>query len=499
MRPTAKPIDPASSFERRYQTVLIVVATLVLLNQLLVQPALLRIMTDAPVINVAGRQRMLSQRLAKAAIAIEVARDDAEHSARRNEVEGVLRRWTLAHESLRLGDSAGASVRGSSRSVQLRLDQLEPSYREIRNAASELSRDPGACHDCVARILGAEATYLEQMDGVVALLEQEANERVDRVRRTGWIVTGLILCGLALVGRLSLRPAVGLIRRQILELDGARRELEEKVRERTRDLEHESRERLRAEEHQRRLVEQFSLVARTTTVGEMATGLAHELNQPLGAIANYAEGCLILTERPSPDLGEIKGALHKVLYAALRAGQIVSRIRKFVTRHEITREWVEPNRLVAEVREFFQEEAERRNVLLQIEVAPQLPLLWCDPVQIQQVLVNLIRNALESLANPQPTAAKVVMQVRKGEPEGLEFLVKDNGEGIPADRIAQVFESFFSTRDEGMGMGLAISRTIVEAHQGRIEVESTPGEQTTFRFVIPPDGGSDARASGLHR
>src|SRR5262249_21255543 len=150
------------------------------------------------------------------------------------------------------------------------------------------------------------------------------------------------------------------------------------------------------------LVEQFGHVARTTTIGEMASGLAHELNQPLGAIANYAEGCLVELAAPQPALGEIRSALERLLSTTLRAGQIIDRIRKFVTRQEPRREWFEPNRVVQEVHEILRGEAAQRGVPVSLALAPNLPEVWGDPVQIQQVLVNLARNAFEAIASAQP-------------------------------------------------------------------------------------------------
>ena len=146
------------------------------------------------------------------------------------------------------------------------------------------------------------------MDRIVGLFEQESRDRVDRLLWTGWVVTSLILAALAAIGMFVLRPAALLIRRQLDAPCAVRDELEEKVLERTKDLEaaneqlaREARELGLAEERHRRLLEQFSHVARTNTIGEMASGLAHEINQPLGAIANYAEGCLVELDSPRPD------------------------------------------------------------------------------------------------------------------------------------------------------------------------------------------------------
>ncbi|HEU5116643.1 MAG TPA: ATP-binding protein, partial [Isosphaeraceae bacterium] len=238
-------------------------------------------------------------------------------------------------------------------------------------------------------------------------------------------------------------------------------------------------------------------VARTTSIGEMASGLAHELNQPLGAIANYAEGCLASFENPEPPIDEIRTALEKILSTTLRAGAIVSRIHRFVTRRAPVRESYEPERLVREVEEFFRSEAQRRGVALSVAVAPEMPLCWGDPVQIQQVLINLVRNALDALSGAQVLNPSVVMAVMPVGSRDVEFSVTDNGEGIPQDQIVRVFDAYFSTRDEGMGMGLAISRTIAEGHQGRIGADSQVGAGTTFRLTLPVSGGEDERADGL--
>jgi two-component system, LuxR family, sensor kinase FixL len=505
--------DPAWQLDRRYRAALVVVALLVLLDQLLIELPLLRLTTDAPVINVAGRQRMLSQRLAKSALALDAATDAVDRRRHRDELERVLRTWTAAHNGLRHGDRALSLPGRNSAEVRAAFDALEPSFARMRDAAARLIRDesatrpdPAAVRADVATILNVEGEYLTRMDRIVGLYEHEARARVNRLTWTGRAVTALLLVALASIGRFILRPATRLIRHQLSDLREARDVLEARVRERTRaleqvnrDLEREARERALAEERHRMLLEQFSHVARTTTIGEMASGLAHELNQPLGAIANYAEGCLVALEAPEPALDPIKAALEKILATTLRAGQIVKRIRRFVTRHGPARERFEPNRLVAEVEEFFRDEARRLGIVLKLELAPNLPSLCGDPVQIQQVLVNLVRNAFEALSASQTFEPCVLMKTEGRDSGGVTFSVSDNGEGIPGDRLAHIFDAYFSTRDQGMGMGLSISRTIVEAHHGRIAVESRPGDRTTFRFTLPPADAGDAGANGLHR
>jgi two-component system sensor kinase FixL len=201
-----------------------------------------------------------------------------------------------------------------------------------------------------------------------------------------------------------------------------------------------------------------------------------------------------MLDAPQPALDEVRPALEKVLAMTMRAGEIIRRIRRFVTRHEIGQEDFAPNQVVDEVEQLFQDEAQRRRIVLATELAPNLPILKGDAVQVQQVLVNLVQNAFESLSSSQVIKPSVVMQTCKVDSGAVEFRVTDNGEGIPGDHLGKIFDAYFSTRADGMGMGLAISRTIVEAHGGRISAESIPRVRTTFRFSLPQPSvsGDDA-------
>jgi len=486
-----------SFLARRYGLALALVALLVLVNQALVQPPLHELATDAPVINLAGRQRMLSQRLAKAALAMERAGDESSRRRSRDEVAAVLGPWSATHDGLRFGDASLSLPGRNSPVVRAAFGTIDPDFQRMRAAASRLvARDPGdpeAAAD-LAAILETEGVYLDRMDRIVGLYEAEARARVVRLRRTGWALTGLVILAVVGIGRFILGPAARLIRRQFAELREGRDALEGRVRRRTAELERAAEERARAEAGHRARVEQFGHVARTTTIGEMASGLAHELNQPLGAVANYVEGCLVALGRPEPAIDEVKAALGKALDATLRAGQIIRRVRRFVTRHPVEPERFAPNRVVEEVEALLRDEARRQGIGLRLDLAPELPWLTGDPVQVQQVLVNLVRNALEAVALAQITSPVVFMETRSDEEGAVEFRVTDNGEGILPERIGRVFDPFFSTRAEGMGMGLAISRTIVEAHHGRLAVDSEPGVRTTFRFTLPAGDAADADA-----
>src|SRR5262249_46309959 len=153
-----------------------------------------------------------------------------------------------------------------------------------------------------------------------------------------------------------------------------------------------------------------------------------------------------------------------------------------------SRELFDANDVVRDAVEILGAQSQQRRVAVELDLAPGLPSVWGDPIQIQQVLVNLVRNSMESLAQSQTPNPTLVIRTRASELGGVELAVTDNGEGIPQERLDRVFDAYFSTRAGGMGMGLAICRTIVEAHQGRFFVESEPGVETTFRFQLPAAG-----------
>ncbi len=494
-------------FGRRDVAALGTVAVLVVLNQIVIQPTLLRLLVDAPMLNVAGRQRMLSQSLSKSVLALDATETAEARQRWKHEARDLLDRWSSSHARLRPVGTGGAALGLGATGPALRAEfaGLEPSFARLRAAAehatNDLDSDPRARRAFLAEVLDAEADYLPRMDRVVTLYEQETRARVDRLIVTGWVLTALTLAALMAIRRYLLQPAERTIARQLRELVEAREVLEHRVRERTaeladanRDLQRQGLDRARAEERHRASLEQLSHVARTTTVGELASGLAHELNQPLGAIANYLEGSLVALIVEPPAVVEVR-ALDGWLCATHRAGAIVQRVRRFVTRHAPTREYTDPNRLAIEVEGFLRDVFARHALTVRLDLALGLPMIWCDPVQIQQVLVNLVRNAVEALIAAQPLDPQLVISTRKVDSVAVEYAVMDNGEGIAGERLERIFDAYFSTRDDGMGMGLAICRSIVEGHRGKIGGESIPGIQTTFRFTVPIDDG-DADVGG---
>jgi two-component system sensor kinase FixL len=479
--PSGTGVDPIRLLVRRYLGALAAVVLLLAGEQVLVLPDLSRLAVDAPVINIAGRQRMLSQRLAKAALLADRASRAEDHQRAVAELEDTVRTWSATHEELRRRGLPGGRPGRNSAAVREAFTRLQPAFDRMRDAADRIVRSSVPERPALAAILESEGDYLARMDRIVGLYEQEMRVRVATLVATGWFVTVLIAAALVGIGLFVLWPAARLIGRQLLALGQAREVLEERVRARTLELEEASR-------RHREVLELFSHAARTNTLGEMASGLAHELNQPLGAVANYAEGCLVALTAPEPDLAGVRQALERILATTLRAGEVLKRIRGFVKRHGPEQVRFEPNRVVEEAVALLGDDVRRRAIGLKVDLAPHLPWVEGDPVQIQQVLVNLVRNALEAVTTPKPLEPTVVVQTRADPSGGVRFLVTDCGEGIPAEHLGRIFDAYFSTRAEGMGMGLAICRTIVEAHGGVLSVSSKPGVETTFQFTLPAAG-----------
>ncbi len=248
------------------------------------------------------------------------------------------------------------------------------------------------------------------------------------------------------------------------------------------------RERRQVEEQARRHQQEMAHAARLITLGEMATGLAHELNQPLAAIVNYAQGCARRLESgTSPEAlrQPLAQGLAHISTQARRAGEIIRRLRGFVRKSEYRRGAVDVNQLVTEMVDFCAPDARRYRVPVHTELDSDLPAVRADPVQIQQVVLNLLRNALEASALPDGREAAAVTVRSATADDGTVLVeVRDHGHGLPADP-EQVFEQFFTTKREGLGLGLAISRSIVEAHGGRLGAGTAPGGGAVFRFTLP--------------
>ena len=223
-------------------------------------------------------------------------------------------------------------------------------------------------------------------------------------------------------------------------------------------------------------------VSRLTALGEMASALAHELNQPLSAIANYVKGSVRILDQAAPDPAKVRGALVLAGDQALRAGEIIRRLRDFVSKGEAERR-VEPlSKLVEEAGALAMIGARERGVRLRMELSPTVKYVLADKVQVQQVLLNLLRNAVEAMQDS--PRRDLTLRSTPGPDDMVTISVTDTGPGIRPDIAERLFQPFLTSKEQGLGVGLSISRTIIEAHGGRIWAESAPDGGTIFSFTL---------------
>jgi C4-dicarboxylate-specific signal transduction histidine kinase len=242
--------------------------------------------------------------------------------------------------------------------------------------------------------------------------------------------------------------------------------------------------RMRAQEESRALRDDLARVARVTAMGELTATIAHEVNQPLGAIISNAQACQRFLNRTDPDLGQVRNALNDVVKDALRATDTITRIRKFLQKGNREHTPIELNQVIHAVTGMLSDRTQKEGVILSLSLSDDLPRVSGDVIQLQQVVLNLLNNAIEAVTSLD-TARRVTITTRKTA-EGMACVsVQDNGPGISAANAGRLFEPFFTTKPRGMGMGLAICRSVLEAHGGTIWVESDEETGTLIRFTLP--------------
>lgn len=230
-------------------------------------------------------------------------------------------------------------------------------------------------------------------------------------------------------------------------------------------------------------------VARLSTMGELAAGLAHEINQPLAAITTYAQACqYLIAQGAAVDGEEIRDALAQISAQALRAGEVIRRLRSFVSNREVRHEQVDCNRLLEDLAALARPDSRANDMRLIFDVEEQLPPLVADAVQLQQVLINLIRNGIDATLHAGSARREIVVRAARAA-DGVEFSVRDYGPGVEPGVIANLFNPFFTTKAHGTGLGLAISRTIVVAHGGKLTYRPATGGGACFHFTLPALAG----------
>lgn len=600
---------------RRYYGVLAIVAGLLLLDQVVLQPLLVRLNFYAPVINLAGRQRMLSQRLTKGALALSINRDQAPRWDQ--ELRESLADWTRVHAGLQFGDRELELPGTTTPAIRAAFAELNPHFSAMCAAVESILSAPDESAHAISALLTHEQHYLRTMDRIVGMFEQESKSQVLRLRLLGLAATLAVLCLMAGLTGLVLKPATRLIRKQVARLsasearfrlliermhdglaifsgDGmisyvndrfaeilqrdrselsghplpmftggedrqrlfylldraaqaapevgevswqlpqgrscttlvapgrsqsdagekdlyfvvvtditrqkqdearlrdARDALELRVQERTQELTEscqalarEAAERQLAEERMRQFQSQLAQAARVTSLGQLATGIAHEINQPLGAITNYAEALQILLAGHPVDTDELQRTAARIRDAALRAGKIVSRMRNFVRRGSTPQSRESVRELVEEVLALCEPEIRRQQVQIVRELDKTgTDTVLVDPIQLQQVLVNLIQNALQAMSAVPATQRRLAL--RSTLKDGHAWIeVEDTGPGFSADCSCQDFTPFHTTKDDGLGMGLSISHFIVTQHGGRLWVENNSPRGARLSFSLP--------------
>jgi two-component system sensor histidine kinase DctS len=251
-------------------------------------------------------------------------------------------------------------------------------------------------------------------------------------------------------------------------------------------------EQRRVEELSRASQERLQATARLATVGEMASLLSHELNQPLAAIASYANGSINLLQQTDAPASDLQVAIRRIAEQADRAGRVIKSVHDFVRRRDQAREAVAPGALVEAILPLVNLQARKLGVRVESRVPEGLPRVFCDRTMVEQVLLNLARNAMQAMDEARVERPALVLQARassrsEGGKRWLEFSVADCGPGIAEEVKEQLFTPFFTTKAEGMGLGLSLCRTVVEQHGGQLLFEANLPQGTIFRFTLPAE------------
>jgi len=228
---------------------------------------------------------------------------------------------------------------------------------------------------------------------------------------------------------------------------------------------------------------------RLAVLGELTASIAHEINQPLGAILGNAETAEFLLAGDDPPLDELRQILADIRRDDLRASQVIKRVRALVGKREFRMEAQFLNEILTDVIRLIAHDSQRRGVVVDSDFALNLPAVSCDRAQIEQVILNLLLNAMDAVKAVPPSRRRVSLRSGRHVSGWVEASVSDNGHGIVPEKLDRIFDSFFSTKEQGMGLGLALARSIAESHGGRLTAENNPGGGATFRLILPIHDG----------
>ena len=252
-----------------------------------------------------------------------------------------------------------------------------------------------------------------------------------------------------------------------------------------RSVSHDITERKEADQETQTLRREIAHAGRVSMMGQLASSLAHEINQPLGAILRNAEAAELFMEDESPDLGEVRAILADIRKDDQRAGSVIDRMRGLLKRQNLDKRPVDVGELIGEVAALVRSDAAARHIRLELAVADHLPPVFGDIVHLQQVLLNLIVNGMDALNGANRGDRCVSVTAALDGPKMIEIAVSDSGRGIATEQLTHIFDPFFTTKPDGLGMGLPISRTIIKAHNGQLWAENRNEGGAAFRFTLP--------------
>jgi C4-dicarboxylate-specific signal transduction histidine kinase len=226
-------------------------------------------------------------------------------------------------------------------------------------------------------------------------------------------------------------------------------------------------------------------LSRVALLGELSGSLAHELNQPLTAILSNAQAAQFLLPQKTADAGELQETLSEIVKESKRAGEVIRRLRMLMEKGEIRSVPLDMNEVVESVLKLMRSDLINQHVTVHVESAPDLPLVEGDEVQLQQVLLNLVVNACDAMAEVEASGRRLLVRTESVDNSEVRVSVADQGRGIPIEKVEHIFESFFTTKQIGMGLGLAVCRTIISAHGGELWAMNNSDRGATFQFTLP--------------
>jgi C4-dicarboxylate-specific signal transduction histidine kinase len=260
-------------------------------------------------------------------------------------------------------------------------------------------------------------------------------------------------------------------------------------------------ERKRAEEERERLRQleaDLAHINRVSMMGELAASVAHEVNQPLTGIVSNGSACIRLLAGDPPNVEEVREALRDIVRDGKRAGEVIARIRALTKRAAMPKAQLDLNETIREVLLLVGDEAKKNGIVVRTWFADDLSAVFGDRVQLQQVLLNLFLNAMEAMSSVDGRARQLVITTRNMEPGLVQVTVEDSGTGLDPNTMARIFEPFYTTKSDGMGKGLSISRSIIENHGGKLWATANPGPGTSFHFSLARNQAreKDGRVAG---